>query len=127
VDKDGNQLKGEPEFYTEQAPGFKKYGKNGEELVCKQRCYMQGRIDATAGFDRALHKILVNDCGMTPLLWDSKVYIFNTTKYVGTAASLHDIISEATRVVAENDDSSPQQVPIGWAWFGQHVDDLQTG
>jgi hypothetical protein len=126
VDKDGNQLEGEPEFYTEQAPGFKKYGKNGKELVCKQRCYMQGRIDATAGFDRALHKILVEECGMTPLLWDSKVYIFNTTKYVGTATPLHDIIEEATRVVADGGDSGPQQVPIGWAWFGQHVDDLQT-
>ena len=126
VDKDGKQLKGEPEFYTEQPPGFKKYGPNGEEMVCKQNCYMQGRIDATAGFDKALSKILVEECGMTSLLWDKKVYIFNTTKLAGTTASLHDIIAEATRVMAENEDSGAQQVPVGWGWFASHVDDLQA-
>ena len=126
VDKDNKQLEGEPEFYTEQAPGFKKYGPNGEELVCKQHCFMQGRIDATAGFDKALTKILVDECGMTSMVWDKKVFIFNTTKLAGTTASLHDIIAEATRVVADGKDSGPQQVPIGWAWFACHVDDLQA-
>ena len=124
VDENGKLLEGEREFYTDQAPGFKKYGVNGEELVCKQKCYMQGRIDSTAGFDKRFMKILTKSAHCMPLLWDPKVLVFNTTKLAGTAASLREIITEATRVVVDGEDSAPQQVPIGYALLGQHVDDL---
>ena len=124
VDESGKLKEGEHEFYTEQAPGFKKYGPNGEELVCRQRCYMQGRIDATAGFDRRLMEILTKSADFHPLLWDAKVLQYHRTSYTGTTASLTEIIDEGDSIVADGNDSEPQQKPKGWAVIGQHVDDM---
>ena len=130
VEPSGELKEGEHEFYTEQAPGFKKYGPNGEELVCRQRCYMQGRIDATAGFDRRLMSIMTKSAHFTPLMWDAKVLEYHITEHAGTTATLRKIVEEGNAIVAENRDSKPQQPPLGWAVFGQHVDDamaLATG
>ena len=77
VEPDGFLKEGERELYTEQAPGFKRYGPNGEELVCRQKCYMQGRIDATAGFDKPIMQILTKSAKFAPLLWDPKVLFYN--------------------------------------------------
>ena len=35
VEPSGELKEGEHEFFTEQAPGFKNFGPNGEELVCR--------------------------------------------------------------------------------------------
>ena len=124
VDADGNLKEGENELFTEQAPGFKKYGPNGEELVCRQNCYMQGRIDSTAGFDKRLMQIITKSAFFYPLLWDPKVLVYNTTGFVGSTATLREIIADGNKTVADNMDSAPQQAPYGWAVIGQHVDDL---
>ena len=124
VEPDGSLKEGEREFYTEQPPGFKKYGPNGEELVCRQRCYMQGRIDATAGFDKRLMQILTKSANFTPLLWDPKVLYYNNTKHVGTVASLTEMVAEGNMLVSSGMDSEPQQPPKGIAILGQHVDDM---
>jgi len=46
-DKNQPMLEGLPEFYCRQPPGFVKYNKKGKPLVCRIKCGMQGRIDAT--------------------------------------------------------------------------------
>ena len=126
VEESGELMDGEHEFYTDQAPGFKKYGSDGEELVCRQRCYMQGRIDATAGFDRRFMDIMTKSAHFKPLLWDAKVLEYHDTKHAGTTATLLVIIDESNSIVAEGRDSEPQQPPKGWAVLGQHVDDALT-
>jgi hypothetical protein len=124
VESDGALKEGEHEFYTEQAAGFKKYGPNGEELVCRQRCYMQGRIDATAGFDKRLAQIITKSADFTPLLWDPKMTVYHNTRLAGTTASLPEIIAEGNSIVANGKDSEPQQKPKGYMVMGQHVDDI---
>ena len=96
VDGDGKLQDGEHEFYTRQAPGFVKFGPNGEKLVCRQKCFMQGRIDATSGFEKRMTQILTKSAHFTPLLWDAKVLKYSNTSLAGTAASLDEIIDKAT-------------------------------
>ena len=110
-----SSLSGEHEFHIEQAPGFKKYGPDGEELVCRQQCYMQGRIDATAGFDRRFMAIMTQSAHFKPLMWDAKVLEYHDTKHAGTTATLLEIIDESNSIVTEGRDSDAQQPPKGWA------------
>ena len=124
VDSDGKLLEGENEFYTHQAPGFVRYGPNGEELVCRQKCFMQGRIDATYGFDRRFTSNLMRSAHFEPLLWDPQMFKYNMTSLAGTASSLEEIIAEGTRLHVECLDSEPQQPPKGFAILGKHVDDM---
>ena len=91
---------------------------------------MQGRIDATAGFDRRLMGILTKSAHFKPLLWDAKVVEYHDTKHAGTTSSLREIVTEANAIVANGNDSEPQEPPKGWAVMGLHVDDamlLATG
>ena len=130
VDEEGNLKEGENEFYTRQAAGFVKYGPNGEKLVCRQKCFMQGRIDATYGFDRRFNEIATKSAFFEQLLWDSKVLKYHNTPLKGSAASLDEIIDKATDLYNAGVDSEPQQPPMGWAVMGTHVDDcsvLATG
>jgi len=85
---------------------------------------MQGRIDATAGFDKRLMQILTKSANFTPLLWDPKVLFYNNTKHVGTVASLTEMVAEGNMLVSSGADSEPQQPPKGIAILGQHVDDM---
>ena len=124
VNADGKLKEGEREFYTRQAPGFKKYGPKGEELVCRQKCYMQGRIDATSGFDKRIMSIMCKCAHFSPLLWDGKVLLYNNTDLAGTTASLPEIIEWSNNVVLNGKDSEPQQPPKGWMLMGVHVDDM---
>ena len=124
VDKEGNLLDGENEFYTRQAPGFVKYGPNGETLVCRQKCFIQGRIDATRGFDKFITDILIKECNLAPLLWDNKLYQYNNTPLAGTTASLDEIIDKATEMHLAGVDTDAQQPPSGLGLFAMHVDDL---
>ena len=123
VDEEGNLKEGENEFYTRQAAGFVKYGPNGEKLVCRQKCFMQGRIDATYGFDRRFNEIATKSAFFEQLLWDSKVLKYHNTPLKGSAASLDEIIDKATDLYNAGVDSEPQQPPKRWAVLGQHVDD----
>ena len=125
VDATGALLPGQKELYTYQAPGFAKWGPSGERLVCRQKCYMQGRIDSTNGFDHRVTSILTKSAHFKSMLWDAKVFLFHNTKYSGTATPLDTIIDEAHAIVVEDRDSEPQQTPRGWAMLGQHVDDMQ--
>ena len=124
VHENGELPEGENELYCRQAAGFVKFGPQGQRLVCRLKCYMQGRIDATLGFNRKALQILTHDAHFTPTLWDPKVLLFNTTKYAGTAEPLDSIIREGAAVIAEDRDSSPQATPTGWGLIGQHVDDM---
>ena len=124
VDESGELREGESELYCRQAPGFVKFGPQGQRLVCRLKCYMQGRIDATRGFNRRATLILTRDAHFTPTLWDPKVLLFNTTKFAGTVESLDVILREGAAVLTENRDSDAQSVPIGWGVIGQHVDDM---
>ena len=121
VDADGKLKEGETEFYTEQPPGFVKKGPNGEEMVARGRCYMQGRIDATRGFDNCITNILIKSVHFEPMLWDSKVFLYNNTDLVGTTASFHEIVKAA---VADTTVVRPQQPPRGVALAAMHVDDM---
>ena len=121
VDADGNLKEGETEFYTEQPPGFVKKGPNGEEMVARSRCFMQGRIDATRGFDKCITGILTKSVHFTPTLWDPKIFVYNNTDLAGTTASFHDIVASA---VADTTVAPPQQPPRGAALAGMHVDDM---
>ena len=85
---------------------------------------MQGRIDATRGFNSRATSILTRDAHFVPMLWDPKVLLFNTTKYAGTTEPLDVMIREGAAVVNDGRDSSPQDTPIGWGLIGQHVDDM---
>jgi hypothetical protein len=126
VSPDGELLEGEHEFYTRQAPGFVKYGPDGEKLVCRQRCFMQGRIDSTRGFGKAITHILTKKCNLVPLLWDNQVYEYHNTPLKGTTASLDEIIQMSAELLAAGKDSGPQQPPIGIGLFGTHVDDISA-
>ena len=124
VDADGKLQDGESEFYTRQAAGFVKYGPNGEKLVCRQLCFMQGRIDATSGFDKRFMQILTKSAFFRNLLWDSKVLKYNNTSLANTTASLDEIIDHAHDRFTAGVDSEPQMPPQGFALLGVHVDDM---
>ena len=86
----------------------------------------QGRIDATAGFDRRFMAIMTKSVHFKPLMWDAKVLEYHDTKHAGTTATLLEIIDESNSIVTEGRDSEAQQPPKGWAVLGQHVDDALT-
>ena len=124
VNKDGSMMDGQPEFYCQQARGFTKFGPKGEKLCCRVKCFMQGRIDSTKGFDERITALLKGKAGFKPLLYDKHAYVFDTTKYAGTAAPLDVRLQDAHDCVASGKDTAAGETPYGWALCGQHVDDF---
>ena len=113
----------QPPLYCRQAPGFEERGDGttypkGTRLVCKVNAGLQGRIDATRLFDERIVR-LFRSVGFVPSLWDKKLFT-----YENLPKSDHDLtLTEKLELASTLPDSGPQQPPVGWATFGQHVDD----
>ena len=120
TDKPGEK---QPPLYCRQPPGFEQRGDGttfpkGTRLVCKVNAGLQGRIDATKLFDdRVVRLFLAVD--FMPSLWDKKLFTYENLPKSDVDLTLTQKIDLASTLP----DSGPQQPPVGWATFGQHVDD----
>ena len=108
-----------PEFYCWPAPGFERRTDNGERMACRVNVYMQGRIDATRGFNTRLMGLLVKHGYMMRCLSDRQVCIYNHGPLGKTDDSLSDILTSIKGAT----DTKGQDRPVGFAIVGWHVDD----
>ena len=120
TDKPGEK---QPPLYCYQAPGFEERGDGtthplGAKLVCKVNAGLQGRIDATRLFDDRVVRLFRN-VDFMPSLWDKKLFTYENLPKADGDRTLTEKITLASTLP----DSDSQQPPVGWATFGQHVDD----
>ena len=86
--------------------------------MCKVSVGLQGGIDATRIFDDRFVK-LVERVQFVSSLWDKKLRM-----YCNLPKQDRDLtLSEKIKLASSLPDSEPQQPPVGWAAFGQWVDD----
>jgi hypothetical protein len=63
------------DIYLEQPQGFRQWGPNGEELVCKLQKAIYGLKQASRNWFLTINEWLINDYGMVPTHADTCVYI----------------------------------------------------
>jgi hypothetical protein len=76
----------------------------------------QGRIDAARLYGQAFHLLMVG-AGLRELTWAPKAYMWHKGALADTSASLNDVLS------ASESEPAVDGAPVGWAAFGQHIDD----
>ena len=107
-----------PDLYCWPAPGFEKRNEKGERMACRLKVLMQGRIDATRGFNDRLMKILIRG-GAVRLLWDRQMVVYHHGPHEGTDAPLIQVLTD----IQSATDTPAQQPPVGYCILGWHVDD----